>query len=290
MQIPRRRPALRTSLRPCKPSSTSGESMSAPDNSPNSTASTPLACSAPPVRKPSRSRSRAFSTKTGPPLAPAPNQRSTGSRRRSWRTARFRQDRLLILRQHSHSLALARIGQDQHKVPANFSQTYLAGVGQDGPRTIPGAANGALPGPALTSFGNLANSSNPLSTNALTSTAPPNAFGQSALSGAQPPNAFMQGFDHGLNQGAPTSAALNNVPPVTGPVQPQVPVQPPVSDVPASTAPATAPAVDAPPATAAPSVQPLCGNRFGRNIFGWPGGRRFLGPSRTHRFVADIWL
>ena len=47
----------------------------------------------------------------------------------------------------------------------------------------------------------------------------------------------MQGFDHGLNQGAPTSAALNNVPPVTGPVQPQVPVQPPVSDVPASTVP-----------------------------------------------------
>jgi len=93
----------------------------------------------------------------------------------------------------------------------------------------------------------------PLSPNAWTSTAPANAFGQSPLSGA-PPNAFMQGFDHGLNQGAPTSAALNNVPPVTGPVQPQVPVQPPVSDVPASTAPATAPAVDAPPATAAPSV------------------------------------
>ncbi len=130
----------------------------------------------------------------------------------------------------------------------------------------------------------------PLSPNAWTSAAPPNAFGQSALSGAQPPNAFMQGFDHGLNQGAPTSAALNNVPPVTGPVQPQVPVQPPVSDVPASTAPATAPAVDAPPATAAPSVQPFRGNRFGCNIFGWPGGGRFLGPSRTHRFVADIWL
>jgi len=93
----------------------------------------------------------------------------------------------------------------------------------------------------------------PLSPNAWTSAAPPNAFGQSPLSGA-PPNSFMQGFDHGLNQGAPTSAALNNVPPVTGPVQPQVPVQTPVSDVPASTAPATAPAVDAPQATAAPSV------------------------------------
>jgi hypothetical protein len=94
----------------------------------------------------------------------------------------------------------------------------------------------------------------PLSPNAWTSAAPPNAFGQSAVSGTQPPNAFMQGFDHGLNQGAPTSAALNNVPPVTGPVQPQVPVQPPVSDVPASTVPATAhaPAVDG----SAPSVPP----------------------------------
>ena len=94
----------------------------------------------------------------------------------------------------------------------------------------------------------------PLPMNSLPTTAPANAFGQSALSGAQPPNAFMQGLDHGLNQGAPTSAALNNVPPVSGPVQPQVPVQPPVSDVPASTAPVTAPAVDAPSATAAPSV------------------------------------
>jgi hypothetical protein len=93
----------------------------------------------------------------------------------------------------------------------------------------------------------------PLPMNSLSTTAPSNAFGQSPLSVGQP-NAFMQGFDHGLNQGAPTSAALNNVPSVTGPVQPQVPVQPPVSDVPASTAPATAPAVDAPPATAAPSV------------------------------------
>jgi hypothetical protein len=190
---------------------------------------------------------------TGPPLAPAPNSAQQG-------LGGAAEDGPVSagpVPGPPSSQSLAGVGEDRpgpaQMVPANFSQTNLAGVGEDGPRTILGAANGALPGP-LTSFGNLPNSSNPLSTGGLSTTAPPSAFGQSALSAAQPPNAFMQGFDHGLNQGAPTSAALNNVPSVTGPVQPQVPVQPPVSDVPASTAPATAPAVDAPSPTAAPSV------------------------------------
>jgi hypothetical protein len=138
--------------------------------------------------------------------------------------------------------------------PAANQTPQAPGSLLQGPLPANPAANGAsaLGGPARA--GGLSGMSAPLSPNAWTSAAPPNAFGQSPLSAAQPPNAFMQGFDHGLNQGAPTSAALNNVPPVTGPVQPQVPVQPPVSDVPATTAPATAPAVDAPPATAAPSV------------------------------------
>jgi hypothetical protein len=128
----------------------------------------------------------------------------------------------------------------------NFNQAGIPGPAAPAANGAPGFTGpGSIGQPAMNT---------PLSPNAWSSAAPPNAFGQSALSGAQPPNAFMQGFDHGLNQGAPTSAALNNVPPVTGPVQPQVPVQPPVSDVPASTAPATAPAVDAPPATAAPAV------------------------------------
>ena len=134
------------------------------------------------------------------------------------------------------NLPAGMVGDNRPPAPLAPASNATAGV--------PGAG-GSIGQPAMNA---------PLSPNAWTSAAPPNAFGQSALSGAQPPNAFMQGFDHGLNQGAPTSAALNNVPPVTGPVQPQVPVQPPVSDVPASTAPATAPAVDAPPSTAAPSV------------------------------------
>jgi Family of unknown function (DUF5631)/Family of unknown function (DUF5632) len=120
------------------------------------------------------------------------------------------------------------------------------------PSVGPASAVGGPP-PSPSGLSSLPTANTSLPTNALTSAAPSNAFGQSPLSVGQP-NAFMQGFDHGLNQGAPTSAALNNVPPVTGPVQPQVPVQPPVSDVPASTGPATAPAVDAPPSTAAPSV------------------------------------
>jgi hypothetical protein len=122
---------------------------------------------------------------------------------------------------------------------------------------VPGSAAPAASGaPAFTGPGSIGQPGpNPsLPMNSLPTTAPANAFGQSALPGAQPPNAFMQGFDHGLNQGAPTSAALNNVPSVTGPVQPQVPVQPPVSDVPASTAPATASAVDTPASTAAPAI------------------------------------
>jgi hypothetical protein len=137
--------------------------------------------------------------------------------------------------------------------PAANQMPQAPGSLLQGPLPANPAANGpsALSGPATA--GGLSGFNTPLSSSALTSAAPPSAFGQSPLSVGQP-NAFMQGFDHGLNQGAPTSAALNNVPPVTGPVQPQVPVQPPVSDVPASTAPATAPAVDAPPATAAPSV------------------------------------
>jgi Family of unknown function (DUF5631)/Family of unknown function (DUF5632) len=126
--------------------------------------------------------------------------------------------------------------QSQGPLPANPATTGLSGV--------PGAG-GSIGQPAMNA---------PLPTNTLSTTAPANAFGQSALSGAQPPNPFMQGFDHGLNQGAPTSAALNNVSPVTGPVQPQVPVQPPVSDVPASTVPATAPAVDAPQTSAPPAI------------------------------------
>jgi hypothetical protein len=190
---------------------------------------------------------------TGPPLAPAPNSAQQGL----GGAAEDGPVSAEPVPNPPSPQSLAGVGEDRpgpaQIVPANFSQTNLAGVGEDGPQTIPGAANGALPGPSPTSFGNLPNTGNPLSPNAWTSAAPPNAFGQSALSGAQP-NPFMQGFDHGLNQGAPTSAALNNVPPVTGPVQPQAPVQPPVSDVPASTAPATAPAVDAPPATAAPSI------------------------------------
>jgi Family of unknown function (DUF5631)/Family of unknown function (DUF5632) len=136
--------------------------------------------------------------------------------------------------------------------PAGLPQTLGGAGSQELPASIRPAAVGAplpnTPGPIGQPAMNAL-----LPTNTLSTTAPSNAFGQSPLSVGQP-NAFMQGFDHGLNQGAPTSAALNNVPPVTGPVQPQVPVQPPVSDVPASTAPATAPAVDAPPATAAPAV------------------------------------
>jgi hypothetical protein len=149
-------------------------------------------------------------------------------------------------------------GQEPLAAPAGFGPQSF-GPHSFGPQSqgqLPAnpatAGVGGIPGPGA-SIGQPA-INGPLPTNSLSTSVPPNSFGQSALSGAQPPNALMQGFDHGLNQGAPTSAALNNVAPVTGPVQPQVPVQPSVSDVPASTAPATAPAVDAPPATAAPSV------------------------------------
>jgi hypothetical protein len=119
----------------------------------------------------------------------------------------------------------------------------VAGTGLRGP-----AASGALPGVNA-----------PLSTSAVTSVAPPNAFNPAAMASGPQPNSFMQGFDHAFSQGAPTSGALSNVPPVTGPVQPQVPAQ--LSDLPASTMPAAAhaPAVDAPPPTAAAPVSNASG-------------------------------
>jgi hypothetical protein len=63
----------------------------------------------------------------------------------------------------------------------------------------------------------------------------------------------MQGLNPALGQGTPMSGALNNVPPVTSPVQPQVPAQA-MSDLPASTMPsaAHAPAFDAPAPPPAP--------------------------------------
>jgi hypothetical protein len=116
-----------------------------------------------------------------------------------------------------------------------------------GPAASAANAGSALRGPAS---GGLPGMNAPLSPSSMSS------IGQPALAGIQPSNAFGQGLNPALSQGAPTSGALNNVPPVTGPVQPQVPVQPPPSDFAGSTVPASAhaPAVDAPPPAAAPPV------------------------------------
>jgi hypothetical protein len=80
---------------------------------------------------------------------------------------------------------------------------------------------------------------------------PTNAFSPSAMGSVPQANGLMQGLNPGLGQGVP--GALNNVPPVTSPVQPQVPAQA-MSDLPASTMPsaAHAPAFDAPAPPPAP--------------------------------------
>jgi hypothetical protein len=80
----------------------------------NTIASTPPACLAPRVRRPSRSRSRAFSARPvhHSRLHPIALNRVSAAQ---LRTAQFRQGRFLVLRRHSHSLASAKIGQGQHK-------------------------------------------------------------------------------------------------------------------------------------------------------------------------------
>jgi hypothetical protein len=125
-----------------------------------------------------------------------------------------------------------------------------AGPGPLAPEAPAGVNRVPLAGPASPGLP----SANAPFTNSGLPTPPSNSFSPSAMGSVPQPNAFTQGLNPALNQGAPTSAALNNVPPVTGPVQPQVPVQPPVSDVPASTVPATAPAVDAPAPSAPPTI------------------------------------
>jgi hypothetical protein len=83
-----------------------------------------------------------------------------------------------------------------------------------------------------------------------TPTAP--AVSAPGLSQGAPANNFLQSFEHGLQSGAPISPGLNAVPPPTlGPVEPQAPAAPAISDVPAATAPSAvhAPVFDVPPAT-----------------------------------------
>jgi hypothetical protein len=128
----------------------------------------------------------------------------------------------------------------------------LGGTGALAPGAFeaPRGVNTPLTGPASGAFPGL---NAPLSTNPLSSIAP-NPIGQASLAGLQP-NALAQGLNPALAQGAPMSGALNNVPPVTGPVQPQVPTAPAVPDAGSSVpAAAHAPAVDTPPPAAPPPV------------------------------------
>ena len=129
----------------------------------------------------------------------------------------------------------------------NFNQAGLTG-----PATP--ATNGAQAFNAPGSIGLPASSLNaPLPTNALPTGLPPNAFNPPTLAAGAQPNAFMRGFDQALDSGAPTSAALNSVPPpVTAPVQPQISTGPAISD--AASAPAHAAAFDAAQATAATPI------------------------------------
>ena len=140
--------------------------------------------------------------------------------------------------------------------PASFNHPNLAGVGEDGPRAVSGAPNGALAGPPPARFGNLPTASAPLSPSGMTSIPPSSPIGQGGMAGLQPSSALAQGMNPALTQGLPTSGAMNNLPSITGPVQPQLPVQPPTSDFSGSTVPAAvhAPAMDAPPPAPAPPV------------------------------------
>jgi hypothetical protein len=138
--------------------------------------------------------------------------------------------------------------------PAPTGQTQYGAPGPQAPAAATALNRPMFAGPAPPP--GMPGAGAPLPTNGLPTATPSNAFGPTAMPSGPPSNAFGQGLNPALSQGAPTSGALNNVPPVTGPVQPQLPVQPPTSGFSGSTVPAAAhaPAVDAPPPAPAPPV------------------------------------
>jgi Family of unknown function (DUF5631)/Family of unknown function (DUF5632) len=104
-------------------------------------------------------------------------------------------------------------------------------------------------------LGNLPSPNAPLTSTGLQTGSPTSAMNPAAIASGPQPSALAQGLNPSLNQVAPMSAATNNVAPVTGPVQPQAPTQPTMSEFSGPTVPATAhaPAVDtSTPAPAAP--------------------------------------
>lgn len=128
-----------------------------------------------------------------------------------------------------------------------------------------GLMQGAEPGTAATpairspvATGGLPAAGTPLAPGGLSSIGSSSPIGQAGLTGLQPTNALSQGLNPALGQGTPMSGAFNNVPPVTSPVQPQLPVQPTTSEFSGSTVPATshAPAFDAPPPAPPAPVAP----------------------------------
>ena len=107
-------------------------------------------------------------------------------------------------------------------------------VGEFGQNLAPGAivppatAGTGLRGPGLPAAGS------PLPMTGLSNSFPANAFNPSAMGSVPQTSGLMQGLNPGLGQGAPMPGALNNIPPVASPVQPQLPTQA-MSDLPAST-------------------------------------------------------
>jgi uncharacterized protein DUF5632/uncharacterized protein DUF5631 len=131
------------------------------------------------------------------------------------------------------------------------------GSALDGPSRSPGLSeNAGLPGvPGAGPPTGLPATSSPVPMSGLSNGLPTNAFSPSAMGSVPQANGLMQGLNPGLGQGTPMPSALNNMPPMTSPVQPQLPTQA-MSNLPASTMPsaAQAPAFDAPPSPPAPPV------------------------------------
>jgi Family of unknown function (DUF5631)/Family of unknown function (DUF5632) len=139
--------------------------------------------------------------------------------------------------------------------PAGPTQQYGAPAPQAPLAPVAGAAPGKVPLSGPPNLSGLPTAGSPLPMTGLSNGLPTNAFNPSAMGSLPQPNALAQGLNPALAQGAPMSGALNNVPPVTGPVQPQVPTAPAVPDAGSSVpAAAHAPAVDTPPPAAPPPV------------------------------------
>ncbi len=262
--------------------------MSAPVSSPSNTASTPLACSAPQTRKPSRNRCKGFLGeaavhKVRPhPIAPRASRCAAGSPE--------------LARPATASASPQSLGgrgsQDSHHHTSScaLSQQTSAGAGsQDASSGLPrGAGRWRDPWPAA-SIGQPAMNA-PLSTQCMDIRRSAQRIWSIASVGcaAQRLHARVRPrLEPGRTHiGCTQQCAASNRPGSAARCPFNLRYRTSQLRRPRQ----LRSAVDAPPPTAAPSSSHSAVTDSGATYLAGPAAAAPVGPSRTHRFVADIWL